>query len=202
MDISIAKAFLRNESIGFNEDTHCFQIIDRTNAAALKALSPDLAGGVINHETFLDELAAGCMTQDSSWMKESQKIVDKLASIENPKTLETIEKIKHAQNLFKIANPLLDESIPDFLRSDSKYVLNSVRINGLTLRFASRDIKDSRRIVREAIEQDGLAYRYASARLKDDDRICHDAAKKNGQIMLFANIEQKKRQGYCSCSCN
>lgn len=65
----------------------------------------------------------------------------------------------------------------DRLRNDRDVVLMTVKLNGLNLKYASRDLQDDYDVVLAAVKNDGKALEFASSRLKSDKKIVKCAIK-------------------------
>ena len=65
-------------------------------------------------------------------------------------------------------------------RSTQYIVLEAVKMNGMSLEYASGWLKDDKEIVLEAVRQNGRALGFASERLRDDLEVVLEAVKKDG----------------------
>lgn len=73
------------------------------------------------------------------------------------------------------------------LRSDSRFVLEAVRANGLNLHHASNALRRDRDVVLTAVENDGMSLEYASDALKNDDGVVLEAVTNDGMSLKYAS---------------
>jgi hypothetical protein len=85
----------------------------------------------------------------------------------------------------------------DRLKDDKAIVLVAVSKNGLALEYASDRLKDNEEIVLATIKQDGVALQYASCRLQNDKRIVLDAVSQNSLALIFASDRLKSNVPFC-----
>ena len=75
------------------------------------------------------------------------------------------------------------------LRSDHEIVFAAVKQNGLSLEYASYKLQADRAVVLAAVEQDGLALEYASYKLQADREVVLTAVKEDGLALDYAAYE-------------
>jgi hypoxanthine phosphoribosyltransferase len=96
---------------------------------------------------------------------------------------------KHGSN-YQQANEYTLESISN----NKEIVLDSVKDDGDSLKFASNDLKDDIEIVLAAVNNDGLALQYASTVLMDNKEIALAAVQQNGRALQYASERIKNNK--------
>ena len=77
-------------------------------------------------------------------------------------------------------------------RKDLKsWVYDKVARNGLTLEFASEELRNDKEIVLKAVQNRGSALQYASDELKNDREIVLEAIKFDKEAIQYASEEMK-----------
>ena len=64
-------------------------------------------------------------------------------------------------------------------------IIESVKLDGLSLNFAPDNFKDDKEVVLTAINQNAMAIRFASERLKNDRELVISAVNKNGWVLRY-----------------
>jgi hypothetical protein len=73
--------------------------------------------------------------------------------------------------------------------SDKEMVLEAVKQNGYSLKYASKELKNDKEVVLEAVKQYSYSLQYASKELKNDKEVVLEAVKKNGYSLEYASKE-------------
>jgi hypothetical protein len=115
----------------------------------------------------------------SDYLKEDKEIILKAVG-NNGMIIENILIEKKKKSIHMIIN-------------DHDIFRVAIQSNGLSLKFASDELKDSMEIVEKAVIQNGLALQYASDRLKDNKIIVNTAIKQNGLALQYASDRLKSR---------
>lgn len=71
--------------------------------------------------------------------------------------------------------------------SKKKEVMKAVRISGLALGYASKELQADREVVMEAIKTSGWAFRYASKELQADKEFVMEVVKENSSAFQYVN---------------
>ena len=88
-------------------------------------------------------------------------------------------------------NGLSLEFASDELKNDRDIVYEAVANNGISLEFASEELKQDYLVVEYAIMQNGLALQYVSEELKNDPEIILTAIEQNGLALQYVSEELK-----------
>jgi hypothetical protein len=75
--------------------------------------------------------------------------------------------------------------------SDKELVLEAVKQNGRSLKYASEELKNDKEVVLEAVKEYGYSLYHSSEELKNDKEVVLEAVKKNSNSLDFASEELK-----------
>ena len=82
-------------------------------------------------------------------------------------------------------------SISYYVNMEREKTLKAVKQNGLSLYYASDELKNDKEIVLKAVQQYGIALQYASNELKNDKEVVLKAVQQNGFALTYASDELK-----------
>lgn len=142
MKIDIGQNFADGKDIYFDAASNEFKKfsdLDAGVAAVAKkvfAVSTDPA----IQERFLSEIDTAFAGGNRRWIRFSQKLVERLESLENPKAKLTIAKIKKAQADYIEQNSSLERICPDFLERNRHYIRNSIIENPESIEYIPDEI--------------------------------------------------------------
>lgn len=85
------------------------------------------------------------------------------------------------------------EYIYDFTNTD-EFMLKAVGLNGLSLKYGSKNVQDNKDIAIEAINNNALALNYVSKRLLCDEEIVIRALKKNKYLSSILDDDTKNKR--------
>lgn len=180
MDINIAKAFLRNAPIAYDPADNHFFDSSKVQKAVFFRLSTFIQQPSQIGDLFLSEIGQDCTSDNLEWMQISDNLISKLEDISNPKAIETIQKIRSAQNVFKQNQQKLHADSPMFLKDDEEFVLNSLEQDPTTYKFCSLRLKSKLYIALKALEGWPEGLRYLPEELRQNKECAIKAVSQNG----------------------
>lgn len=112
--------------------------------------------------------------------------------MDKKKLLKTIKKNEHI---------LEKEELKEFTK-DREFMLEAVKLNGNSLRYASKELKNDKEMVMEAIKNNNLSFAHASERLQNDKDVVFEAIKgvkgleeilKKSSLDFSFKLEERKK---------
>jgi Domain of unknown function (DUF4116) len=201
MKSDIARAFANGTDIFLDAASNEFKLatgLDATVASVAKKVFKDHLE-VSVEDRFLHEIERGVQGGARSWMIFSQKLIERLETLDNPKAKETIKKIKEAQKIYTDQNVSLSGKCPDFLVKNRDYIRSAIIEEPSSICFIPDDLyKDDEELFLLAIKKfDFEDYRNPFEKLNPEKLKDREFAKKacalNGlALKYFTDFQNDK----------
>ena len=81
-------------------------------------------------------------------------------------------------------------------------MLEAVKQNGLSLKFANHILQKDRQVVMAAVKYDGFAFKYADDSIRKDEEVVLAAVKQNGDALIYADNRLKNDQKFVLMAAN
>lgn len=131
-------------------------------------------------------------TAEGNKMQTSNKKYNKLKLL----TREELQKKKEQEDMLVISKNGLFLNKGEFRKyqDQKEAVKRAVKNNGLSLCFASQNLKGDKDIVLEAVKRTGIAIMFASDELKKDEEVIDAALKENQLAIMYVNEATYKNE--------
>lgn len=142
MKIDVAQCFADKKEVYFDTASNEFKKLSDLDAgvAAIATKVFGLSSDPSLQNRFLTEIDQAFAGTNRRWLRFSQKLIERLDSLDNPKAKDTILKIKKAQADYIDQNPFLQGVCPDFLEHNRDYIRNSIIENPESIEYIPKEI--------------------------------------------------------------
>lgn len=142
MKIDVAQCFANNQEVYFDAASNEFKKLSDLEAGVVAVATKvfGLSGDLSVQNRFLSEIDTAFAGVNRRWLRFSQKLIERLDSIDSPKAKETILKIKKAQVDYIDQNPSLERICPDFLAHNRDYIRSSIIENPESIEYIPDEI--------------------------------------------------------------
>jgi hypothetical protein len=142
LNIRQVKSFFNGQDLTYRSRSHTFT--DSTISKIFSRIIFDtpltfnlsnLRTSSVGSREFLEQLRHQFDVPEDSWVKESDKIISSLSTIDNPDAKSTIQKIRDCQNVYKRSIESISSDSPEFIKKDLETATRILATNPECIEF-------------------------------------------------------------------